>query len=87
MAVKQYKKNCQVFRVQESRIKKIMNKINEIDGMMEKARFAEELQNEIAVLLFCPDKVARKAECKNCQFIANLRKKTVDLIIVVDKLR
>jgi len=54
--------------------------------VLEKARFAEELQREVEVLLSCPDYDGENLECKNCHFIANLRKKTANLIIKAKKL-
>ena len=73
--------SCPAFQKQESIIRDITNKINRAKGVLEKARFAEELLKEVNVLLSCPDYNGKKSDCKNCHFIANLRKKTADLII------
>jgi len=78
--------NCLTFQKQEMVIKDITNKINMAKGVLEKARLAEELQKETNVLLSCPDYDKEKLDCKNCHFIANLRKKTADLIIKAKKL-
>ena len=78
--------NCSIFQKQESVIKDITNKINAIKGVTEKAVFAEELRKEVDVLLNCQDYKKESLNCKNCHFIANLRKKTADLIIKVKKL-
>jgi len=78
--------SCPAFQKQESIIKDITNKINRAKGVLEKARFAEELQKEVDVLLSCPDYDGNKLDCKNCRFIANLRKKTANLIIETKKL-
>ena len=78
--------NCLTFQKQESVIKNITNKTNQAKGVLEKARFAEELQREVEVLLSCPDYDGRSLDCKNCHFIANLRKKTANLIIKAKKL-
>jgi len=93
--------NCSIFQKQESVIKDITNKINAIKGVTEKAVFAEELRKEVDVLLNCQDYKKESLDpsligmgkvyplgldCKNCHFIANLRKKTADLIIKVKKL-
>ena len=77
---------CPTFQKQESLIKDITNKINMAKGVLEKARFAEELQKEAEALLSCPDYDDKGLDCKNCHFIANLRKKTADLIIKAKKL-
>jgi len=78
--------SCSIFQKQEPIIKDITDKINKSKGVQEKARFAEELQKEVDVLLSCPDYKSENLDCKNCHFIANLRKKTTDLIIKAKKL-
>jgi len=78
--------NCPVFQKQEPIIKDIIDKINEARGVQEKAKFAEELQKEVNVLLSCSDYGDTSFNCKNCRLIANLRKKTADLIIKAKKL-
>jgi len=78
--------NCPTFQKQESVIKGITDKINGAKGVQEKAGFAEELEKEVDVLLSCPDYNGKSFECKNCHLIANLRKKTSDLIIKAKKL-
>jgi len=78
--------NCSTFQKQESVAKDITDKINQAKGVLEKAKFAEELQKEAEVLLSCPDYKGESFECKNCHFISNLRKKTSNLIIRAKKL-
>ncbi|MBI5188380.1 MAG: hypothetical protein HZA07_04830 [Nitrospirae bacterium] len=78
--------SCPTFQKQEPVIKDITDKINKAKGVLEKARFAEELQREVDVLLFCPDYDKERLDCKSCHFIANLRKKTAGLIIKAKKL-
>ncbi len=78
--------SCPAFQKQESVIKDITNKTNQAKGVLEKARFAEELRREVEVLLSCQDYDGKSLDCKNCRFIANLRKKTADLIIKAKKL-
>ena len=79
--------SCPTFQKQESLIKDITNKTNQAKGVLEKARFAKELQREVEVLLSCPDYNGRGLECKNCHFIANLRKRTAKLIIKAKRLK
>ena len=50
-----WKINCIIFQKQEPIIKNITDKINMAKGIQEKARYAEELQRELNVLLSCPD--------------------------------
>jgi hypothetical protein len=78
--------SCPTFQKQESVIKDITDKINQAKGVLEKAKFAEELQKEADVLLSCPDYDGKRLDCKNCHFISNLRKKTSNLIIKAKKL-
>jgi len=84
---KEYAKiNCPAFQKQEPVIKDITAKINNAKDVLEKAEFAEKLQEEVNVLLSCPDFDEKSMDCNNCRFIANVRKKTADLIIKAKKL-
>jgi len=78
--------SCPTFKKQEPIIKNITDKINMAKQMQEKARFAEELENEVDVILSCTDYKEESLECKNCHIIAKLRKKTANLIIKTRKL-
>jgi hypothetical protein len=78
--------NCPTFQKQEPIIKDITDKINKAKAVREKARFAEELEKELDVLLSCPDYESQSLDCKNCHFISNLRKETSNLIIRAKKL-
>ncbi len=79
--------NCSSFQKQEPVIKDITDKINQAKGVLEKAKYAEELQKEAEVLLYCPDYDGKRLDCKNCHFITNLRKKTSNLIIKAKKIK
>ena len=78
--------NCAIFQKQECAIKDITDKINKATGVQEKAGFAEEIEKEVDVLLSCPYYDKASINCKNCHFIANLRKRTASLIIKAKKL-
>jgi len=78
--------SCPTFKKQEPIIKDITDKINRARRVREKAVFAGELQKEVDVLLSCPDHKKENSDCKNCHFIAGLRKKTTDIIIKAKKL-
>jgi len=86
MQREELKINCQTFRKQESLIKDITGKINRGQGVQEKSKWACELQKEAGVLLSCADFDDKSLDCKNCRFVANLRKKTADLIVKAKKL-
>ncbi len=78
--------SCPTFQKQEPVIKDITDRINIGETVLEKATFAEELQEEVNVLLSCTNYDKASINCKNCHFIANLRKKTANLIIKAKKL-
>ena len=78
--------NCAIFHKQEAVIKDITSKINAIEGVTGKVVFAEELRKEADVLLSCQDHKDASLDCKNCHFIAALRRKTTDLIVKAKKL-
>ena len=78
--------NCPNFQKQEVIIKDITDKINQAKGVLEKARFAEELRKEAEALLCCPDDDGKRLDCKNCHVIASLRKRTSNLMIKAKKL-
>lgn len=78
--------SCPIFQKQEAIIKSINGKINAAGGVQEKAIFAEELQKEVNVLLNCQDYNCENPACKNCRYIANLRRETANLIIKAKKL-
>lgn len=86
MSKKDAKINCLVFQKQEPVIADITAKINNAEDVLEKADFAEKLQKEVDVLLSCPEHNEKSKDCSNCRFIANLRKKTADLVIKAKKL-
>ena len=78
--------NCPTFQKQQLVIEDITAKINNAKDVLAKAEFAKELQQEVDVLLCCPDYNENNTDCKNCHFIANIRKKTAELIIKAKRL-
>jgi len=78
--------NCSTFQKQEPVVKDITDKINRAKDVLEKAEFARKLQEEVNVLLCCPDYDKKNTDCNNCRFIANVRTKTAGLIIKAKKL-
>ncbi len=86
MSKESAKINCPTFRKQEPVIEDITAKINNARGILEKAEFARKLQDEVDVLLSCPDYDEKSTDCNNCRFIANIRTKTAGLIIKAKKL-
>jgi len=78
--------NCPVFQKQEPVIEDITAKLNKAEGVQEKATLAVELQEKVGTLISCSDYDKRSPDCRNCRFIANLRKRAADLIIKATKL-
>ena len=73
--------NCEIFLKKELLIKHITNRINKEKHILGKVKYAEELAKEVKELLDCSDYDENKLDCENCHFIANLRRKTANLII------
>lgn len=78
--------NCPAFQKQESVIRNFADSINAADDIQGKTELAEELKKETDVLLNCPDYDNEKLDCKNCRFIAVLRKQAADLVMKARKL-
>ena len=77
---------CPTFLKQEPGINKLTESINQAEAVQEKAALALELQKEVNVLLECPDYKRDGVECRNCHFLATVRKKTAEIIIMAQKL-
>jgi len=86
MSKEDAKINCPAFQKQEPVIKDITAKINNAKDILEKVEFAKKLQEEVNVLLSCPDYDEKSTDCNNCHFIASLRKKTARLITKAGRL-
>jgi len=77
---------CPTFLKQELGINKLTESINQANPVHEKAALALELQKEVNVLLECPDYKSDGVDCRNCHFLATVRKKTAEVIIMARKL-
>lgn len=86
MHKKRTKIDCARFQEQEPVIEEIIGKINMAKAVSEKARFAEELEKVIDILLSCPEYNGKSLDCKNCHFITRLRERVVNLIMKAKKL-
>jgi hypothetical protein len=78
--------NCPAFQKQEPVIKDITDRINMARTVLQKATFAEELKKEVDVPLSCTRYDEASLDCKNCHFLAKLRKKTANVITKAKKL-
>jgi len=78
--------NCKIFKIQDPIIKKATQLINSAKNPAQKAEQAEKLLSKIKVLLECLEYDSNKIDCKVCRNIAELRKKTAELIIKASSL-
>jgi hypothetical protein len=78
--------NCPIFQKQEPVIKEITDRINMAKTVLEKEPFAKKFRVEVNRILSCEHYDKARIDCKHCHFIANLRKKTANLIIKAKKL-
>ena len=77
---------CPTFLKLEPEIQKLTESINQAGDVREKAALALELQKEVKVLLECPDYKSDGVECRNCHFLATVRKRVADVIVLAQKL-
>ncbi len=73
---------CSTLRRQEDLIKNIIAEISKAKEGAEKADFATQLQKEVNILLSCRSYDEKNMNCSNCHFIASVRKKMADLVIM-----
>lgn len=78
--------NCSIFLKQEPTIRSLTDKINQSREIEDKFRYAEELLEELNVILSCLDYQSENLDCRNCHLITDLRKNTADLIIKAKEL-
>ena len=78
--------SCPTFQKQEPMIEDITAKINNASDVLKKADTSTLLLEEVNVLLSCPGYDEKNGDCSNCRFIANVRKKTAELVIKAKKL-
>jgi len=86
MSKENAKINCSTFQKQEPVIEDITAKINNAKDVLEKTGSAKKLQEEVDVLLSCPDYDEKSTDCNHCRFIANVRTKAAALVIKAAKL-
>ena len=71
---------CDIFQEIYRNLNNIKLKINN-SRFPGKAEFAEELSEEVDCLLDCKEYSNLQFDCTNCRIIAQLHKKTADLVI------
>lgn len=72
---------CHIFLQREPQVKFLINRINSTKSIDEKAQFAEQLFNEVKILLDCKDYNEECLDCITCQTVSNLRAKMANLIL------
>ena len=77
---------CPTYLKQEPGINKLTESINQAEPVHEKAALALELQKEVNVLLECPDYKSDGVDCRPCHFLATVRKRVADVVILAKKL-
>jgi len=72
---------CPLFLAEEKKIKRITDRINEAETFGEKAKQAQELLDEVDVLLQCENYDKKNFDCVNCRRISNIRRETANLFV------
>lgn len=72
---------CPIFQSKNEVIGGITKALNEAKNVIRKAYLADRLIKEVEALLSCEHFNKKRIDCKICHYIANLRKKTANLII------
>lgn len=78
---------CPIFKSKNEEIEEINKAINKAKEIGEKAYLAEKLIKEANRLLACKLFEVQKPECKICHYLADLRKKTANLILKAKELK
>ena len=72
---------CNIHQMNYKAMNVIKQKINHVETISAKAKYAEELSDKILCLIHCPQYEVQKQDCKYCRMIAFLNQKTAELII------
>ena len=78
--------DCTMLHKLNPRMDELTAWINAACDPTEKARLAEELQQEVDVLLDCANHQVGRLECRNCRLIAGLRKQATRLVQAAGRL-
>lgn len=77
---------CPNFLKKEPDINKLTESINQAEDVYEKSALALELQKEVNVLLECRDYKRDGVQCRNCHFLATVRRRVAEVMILAEKL-
>ncbi len=78
---------CPIFKSKNETIEGITKAINEAENIEKKAQLAERLIKEANEILSCEHFDEKRVDCKICYYIADLRKKTANLILKTKELK
>ena len=78
---------CTIFKLRNEDIEGITKAINEAENIEKKAQLAERLIKEANEILSCEHFDEKRVDCKICHYIADLRKKTANLILKAKELK
>lgn len=77
---------CTIFQSKNESMERITEAINDTQDVEKKADLAERLLEQAEDLLSCDNFNEKKLACRNCHYIAKLRRKTANLIIGISDL-
>ena len=73
--------HCNIYEECFNDMNVIKQKINNVSSVLIKAEYAEELSDKVNSLIKCQEYTNQRQDCINCRMIANLHKKSAELII------
>lgn len=77
---------CDIYQDCYAAMDEIKLNINQGSTVGIKAKYAEELLDRVACLTDCPQYSDQKQECKHCRMMANVHKRTAEIIIKAKQL-
>jgi hypothetical protein len=77
---------CSIHQESYDVLNEIKRKINQGTSIGIKAKYAEELSDQVTCLIDCTQYNDQKLDCNYCRLIADLHKKTAELIINAKRL-
>ena len=78
--------SCPIFLQQEKEIKILTDKINRNKEPLEKSRLAQELLQEVVILINCDEFKEANVDCRYCRKISKLRAETANMVLNAAKI-
>ncbi len=73
--------HCNIYEESYTAMNIIKQKINNATSVVIKAEYAEELSDKVGRLIKCTEYTNQRQDCINCRMIANLHKRSAEIII------